>query len=69
MDSIDNAYVKPESIQLHIGKIPVIAIGNSDGDIQMLEYINDNNDQKKSVKVVVHHDDPVRESFHMIKEQ
>ena len=31
LDSFDNNEVKPENIQLHIGKVPVFAAGNSDG--------------------------------------
>jgi hypothetical protein len=44
----------------HIGKTPVIAVGNSGGDLQMLEFVNDNN-QGKSLEILVHHDDAVRE--------
>lgn len=59
--SFDDKYEKPASIQLHIGRVPVVAIGNSDGDLQMLEFVNDNNPQRKSLEILVHHDDPVRE--------
>ena len=41
--SFDNTYEKPANIALHIGKVPVIVAGNSDGDLQMLEYADDNN--------------------------
>lgn len=61
LNSFDDKYEKPVNIQLHIGKTPVIAAGNSDGDLQMLEYVNDNNPQKKSLELLVHHDDPERE--------
>jgi hypothetical protein len=61
LDSFDNNEVKPENIQLHIGKIPVIAVGNSDGDLQMLTYTDDNNNRSKSLEILVHHDDDVRE--------
>ena len=56
----DNAE-KPVNIQLHIGRIPIIAVGNSDGDLQMLEYVDDNNKDSQALMVLVHHDDPVRE--------
>jgi phosphoserine phosphatase len=59
--SLDNTYEKPANIQLHIGKTPVIAVGNSDGDLQMLEFVNDNNAQGKSLEILVHHDDAARE--------
>ncbi len=59
--SLNDKYEKPANIALHIGKIPVIAVGNSDGDFQMLKYTDDNNDIRKSLEIIVHHDDPVRE--------
>ena len=37
------------TLQLHIGKIPVVAVGNSDGDFQMLEYVSDNNPPGKII--------------------
>jgi hypothetical protein len=61
LDSFDNNEVKPENIQLHIGKVPVFAAGNSDGDLQMLTYTDDNNKRSKSLEILVHHDDGVRE--------
>ena len=61
LDSFDNTYEKPANIALHIGKVPVIAAGNSDGDLQMLEYADDNNPKGKSLKILIHHDDHVRE--------
>jgi haloacid dehalogenase-like hydrolase len=61
LDSFDNNEVKPENIQLHIGKVPVFAAGNSDGDLQMFNYTDDNNNPGKSLEILVHHDDPVRE--------
>jgi hypothetical protein len=61
LDSFDNTYEKPANIALHIGKVPVIVAGNSDGDLQMLEYADDNNPTGKSLKILIHHDDPLRE--------
>ena len=61
LDSFDNNEVKPENIQLHIGKVPVLAAGNSDGDLQMLTYTDDNNNHGKSLEILIHHDDGVRE--------
>jgi hypothetical protein len=61
LDSFDNNEVKPENIQLHIGQVPVFAAGNSDGDLQMLNYTDDNNNHGKSLEILVHHDDCVRE--------
>jgi haloacid dehalogenase-like hydrolase len=61
LDSFDNNEVKPENIQLHIGQVPIFAAGNSDGDLQMLTYADDNNKAGKSLEILVHHDDGVRE--------
>jgi hypothetical protein len=62
LNSFDNNEVKPENIQLHIGKVPVLAAGNSDGDLQMLTYTDDNNNNHgKSLEILIHHDDGVRE--------
>ena len=60
-DSFDNNEVKPENIQLHIGQVPILAAGNSDGDLQMLTYTDDNNKVGKSLEILVHHDDGTRE--------
>ncbi len=38
VDLIDDGPGKPVGIQLHIGRQPVFAFGNSDGDQQMLEW-------------------------------
>lgn len=56
---IDDKKGKPEAINLIIGKRPVAAFGNSDGDQQMLEWSQSS--AGKSFQLLVHHDDPVRE--------
>jgi len=38
IDFIDDKAGKPVGIQRHIGKRPVAAFGNSDGDLQMLQW-------------------------------
>jgi phosphoserine phosphatase len=50
---------KPENIAQIIGKRPVIAVGNSDGDLQMLEYTDDRTGP--SLQILIHHDDDTRE--------
>ena len=50
---------KPEAIHLFIGKKPLIAFGNSDGDQQMLEWTESG--LGKRLMVLVHHDDAKRE--------
>lgn len=56
---IDDRAGKPEAIHLVIGKRPVAAFGNSDGDQQMLEWSQAA--KGRSLQLLVHHDDPVRE--------
>lgn len=56
---IDDKEGKPVGIHQFIGKKPVAAFGNSDGDLQMLQYTASNH--LKSLVVYVHHTDSVRE--------
>jgi hypothetical protein len=57
--NIDDAAGKPENIQLHIGQIPILAVGNSDGDKEMLEYTASN--PRPNLEILIHHDDAARE--------
>jgi phosphoglycolate phosphatase-like HAD superfamily hydrolase len=50
---------KPEAINLFIGKRPIAAFGNSDGDRQMLEWSESS--KGRSFQLLVHHDDSIRE--------
>lgn len=50
---------KPVMIEKHIGRRPIIAVGNSDGDIEMIEYCTGGG--RPSLGVLVHHDDAQRE--------
>lgn len=59
--SINNEYEKPVNIQLFTGQIPILAAGNSDGDLQMMEYVADSNKPGKSLNLLIHHDDALRE--------
>lgn len=61
LNTFNNDVEKPVNIELHIGKIPVIAVGNSDGDLQMLSYVDDNNQDGQGLMVLIHHDDAIRE--------
>lgn len=56
---VDDKAGKPEAIQLFIGKRPVAAFGNSDGDQQMLEWSQSH--AGRSLQVLIHHDDAERE--------
>jgi phosphoserine phosphatase len=55
----DNNAGKPEGIHLMIGRRPTMAVGNSTGDQQMLEYTKAGNGARLSMLVM--HDDAKRE--------
>ncbi len=59
MNFIDDKTGKPVGINEHIGRRPVAAFGNSDGDQQMLEWTQAGDGAR--LMMLVHHDDPVRE--------
>jgi hypothetical protein len=50
---------KPVGINQHIGRVPVAAFGNSDGDLQMLQYTGAGSGARFCL--YVHHDDAERE--------
>jgi hypothetical protein len=50
---------KPVGINSHIGRRPIAAFGNSDGDQQMLEWTQAGG--RARLMMLVHHDDAVRE--------
>jgi hypothetical protein len=57
---IDDKEGKPVGIHYHIGKRPVAAFGNSDGDFAMMEY-TEANKKYKTLQLYVHHTDSKRE--------
>ena len=59
LDFIDDKEGKPLAIQKIIGKKPVFASGNSDGDLQMMQWTASNN--HKSFMLYLHHTDAERE--------
>lgn len=59
IDFIDDKDGKPIGIQEHIGRRPVCAFGNSDGDRQMLEWTGAGGGAR--LMMLVHHDDKLRE--------
>jgi phosphoglycolate phosphatase-like HAD superfamily hydrolase len=59
LDFIDDGPSKPVGIYRHIGRRPILAVGNSDGDLQMLEYTTGGEGPR--LAVLVHHDDAERE--------
>lgn len=56
---VDDKAGKPEGIQLMIGRRPIAAFGNSDGDRQMLEWTQAGG--KSPLMMLVFHDDADRE--------
>jgi hypothetical protein len=57
---VDDKAGKPVGIHEFIGRRPIIAFGNSDGDKQMLEYTTIDN-PRPSLGVLIHHTDAARE--------
>ncbi len=60
VDCIDDKEGKPVGIQSHIGRRPIAAFGNSDGDHQMLQWTAAGPGARFCL--IVHHTDPERES-------
>lgn len=56
---INDKQEKPIGIQQHIGKRPIAAFGNSDGDFQMLEWTTSGPGAR--LGLIVHHTDAERE--------
>ncbi len=59
LNSFDDREMKPVNIGLHIGRRPILAFGNSDGDLAMLRYAMSGSG--KRLALVLHHDDEERE--------
>ena len=56
---IDDKEGKPVGINQHIGRRPILAFGNSDGDFQMLEWVTAGDGPR--LGLLVHHTDRERE--------
>jgi phosphoglycolate phosphatase-like HAD superfamily hydrolase len=56
---IDNGPTKPVGINEHIGRRPIAAFGNSDGDLEMLLWTTSR--PGPHIAVLLHHDDAERE--------
>lgn len=59
LNFIDDKAGKPIGIHHHIGMKPIIAVGNSDGDFQMLEYTTGFDGPR--LGILLHHTDSARE--------
>lgn len=58
VEPINDEGGKPVNILNKVGRVPVIAIGNSPGDYHMLQF---SKNAPTSLQMIVNHDDPVRE--------
>ena len=59
LNSFDDRDAKPQNIGLHIGRRPLLAFGNSDGDLAMLRYTKTGPGLR--LALLIHHDDAERE--------
>ena len=59
LQSFDDKAEKVSNINLHIGRRPVLACGNSDGDLNMLQYTAEASGP--NLAILIHHDDTARE--------
>lgn len=59
IEFVDDQAGKPVGINRSIGRRPILAVGNSDGDLQMLEYTTGASGPR--LGLIVHHDDADRE--------
>ena len=61
VEPVNDEKGKPVNIMRMVGKRPIIAVGNSEGDRDMLEYSDDKNPATPDLQMIVNHDDPERE--------
>jgi phosphoglycolate phosphatase-like HAD superfamily hydrolase len=59
LNSFDDREVKVQNIGLHIGRRPLLAFGNSDGDLAMMRYTLAGKGAR--LALLIHHDDAARE--------
>jgi phosphoglycolate phosphatase-like HAD superfamily hydrolase len=59
LNSFDDRAEKVVNIELHIGRRPILAFGNSDGDLAMLQYTAAGTGAR--LALLLHHDDGDRE--------
>jgi len=59
LNVLDDGPAKPVSIWSRIGKRPILAAGNSNGDIPMLQFAN--KPPRPALRLLVRHDDATRE--------
>ena len=59
VDPPDDGPGKPVNIELHIGRPPIMAAGNANGDVEMLEFAQATD--RPFLNLLVRHDDAERE--------
>ena len=59
LNAFDDREAKPLNIGLHIGRRPLLAFGNSDGDVAMMRYAASGPGAR--LALLLHHDDAERE--------
>jgi len=59
MNFVNDGPGKPVGVNQFIGRRPIIAVGNSDGDFEMLEYTTTGDGPR--LGIFIHHDDAERE--------
>jgi len=59
LQSFDDREEKVRNIGLHIGRRPILAVGNSDGDLAMMRYTLSGTGRRMAL--LLHHDDDDRE--------
>jgi phosphoserine phosphatase len=59
LNGYNDRETKAENIALHIGRRPILAFGNSDGDLAMLRYVATGEGPR--LALLLHHDDADRE--------
>lgn len=59
MDVFDDGPVKPVRIWSRIGRRPLVAVGNSNGDVEMLQFAG--GPSRPALRLLVLHDDAERE--------
>jgi hypothetical protein len=60
LNTFNDREAKPLSIGLHIGRRPLLAFGNSDGDLPMMRYARSGSGPR--LALLLHHDDAEREA-------
>lgn len=59
LNCFNDREAKPQNIGLHVGRRPILAFGNSDGDLAMLRYTKSGTGLR--LALLIHHDDAERE--------